>query len=233
MTPNQKQLLSIIAAVAILAGGYVWASNHRKTSAPQPQNQVQKQKPSPVVQTNSSCKTAVYSDSNIGFSMNYFSDLWKKAQLPSGGTDSTFFSPSSGDDYQTWAEMAIKNDGVDYLSIALHRMIEPGIWDSFTSGSGNVVKHSFEDYLNSYFGTAKRDSVKVGSVQAVRMTYDHEITYVHGSGVEYSGPVKMYTYSVIFVPKKNGDYIVMIYQKPKDETMACSFDALLSSFKLK
>jgi len=39
MTPKEKQILSAIAAVAILAGGYVWATKYRKAPEPNPQPQ--------------------------------------------------------------------------------------------------------------------------------------------------------------------------------------------------
>ena len=41
MIPKKKQILSVIAAIVILAGGYVWAVKYQKTPATQPQNQTQ------------------------------------------------------------------------------------------------------------------------------------------------------------------------------------------------
>ena len=184
---------------------------------------------------NNTCQTAIYSDTNIGFSMNYFSNIWGKAQL-TRVPDAIYFSKYRdryGDDYEVWAQHAIDNPGVDLLQISLHRMESPGVWDSFTSGSGNHISESFEDHLNSAYYGANREAVTIGGVRSIRIEGENKVEYVHGSGAEYFGPSKIYIRTTIFVPKKNGDYIILIYDRPKNETMPCSFNDLLSSFKLK
>ena len=75
MTPKEKQILSIIAAIAVLAGGYVWASNHRKTSAPQPQNQTQQQ--------DEMVNWKTYNNDKYGYEVKYPAE-WKVKEYAEG-----------------------------------------------------------------------------------------------------------------------------------------------------
>jgi hypothetical protein len=164
-----------------------------------------------------SCELWPYYNPVIGVNLDYFAYWYQPKE---NGQDKTAVSFGESD-----SNYLIDTPGVDFL------VINKG--DDVVGKSGQSKLFTIKEYADALASNPdyRQINIRVGGREAVMTTRTQTMEYAHGSGIEYSGPVKKYKITDVFTSTSDGKLLHLYYGVPSGENEICPFETILKSLR--